>query len=357
MENKVIEQTDWALLAKYLSGDCSEDEQNKIQIWINSSAENQKTFELMKNVWQSSDLTYQPSDIKKIWNNVVKKAGIYEDTKIKGKVTINEIFQNTIDVLFPFPSKIRKSLQYAFIILLVVSIPYFLKDTIKDSLFNNKPVMTSLTIENGIRKNITLADSTKVHLDAGSKLTYPQKFNSENREVILNGEAYFEVAHNPEKPFIVHANNAKVEVLGTKFNIRAWEESKKVDVAVAKGKVSLQSAENHSSEKVILTHGLASSISEKGVLSKPQKIDIENELGWMNNEKSFHNASLLEILSQIKRWYNIDFAISNSVSQDEHLTIHLQNNAIEDIVEMLSVLTGYECKYVDQKIFINETKE
>lgn len=350
----MTEQTDWTLLAKYLSGECSEEEQSKIEIWIDSSIENQKIIELMKDVWHTSESTNQTSDIKKIWNNVVREAGIPIESKIKTKINLADLFNNIVNWFFPFSPKLNKSLGYAFVILMVVSLPFFMKDTIKNSLFNNEPIMTSIVVENGNRRNITLDDGTKVHLDAGSKITYPNKFDNESREVILNGEAYFEVAHNPEKPFIVHAKNARVEVLGTKFNIRAWEESNKVNVAVVQGKVSLEPEKNISNEKVFLTKGLASSISEIGKLSIPQKVDIEKELGWMHNEISFQNASLVEVLSQIKRWYKIDFTISDSVPKDEQLTIHIKNNSIEDITEMLSVLTDYKCTYLNKKIFINK---
>ena len=93
----------------------------------------------------------------------------------------------------------------------------------------------------GMLSTITLPDGSKVILNAGTTITYPNAFVSKNREVEINGEAFFEVAHDAEHPFIVKANQINVEVLGTQFNVKAYEEDDWIEVSLSEGKVEVQS--------------------------------------------------------------------------------------------------------------------
>jgi ferric-dicitrate binding protein FerR (iron transport regulator) len=144
----------------------------------------------------------------------------------------------------------------------------------------------------------------------------------------------------------VHANHAVVRVLGTKFNVRAWQPDKKVTVAVSEGKVSLRSEEGAAGDVVVIVRGQASTLPESGRPSEPHPVDIDQYLGWMNNEVAFDDAPLQEILYQLERWYDVQFILSDSTLAEEHLTIHIQNKSIDDILELISVLTDLRYRHM-----------
>jgi len=111
--------------------------------------------------------------------------------------------------------------------------------------------LQKIIVEHGKQAKITQADGTKITLDAGSVFQYPETFDGELREVYLQGEGFFEVAADVQKPFIAHAGNAEIEVLGTQFNIRAWEHNEEIRVVVAEGLVAFRHEDSMNRENEV----------------------------------------------------------------------------------------------------------
>jgi ferric-dicitrate binding protein FerR (iron transport regulator) len=339
------ESIDWQLLARYLSGECSQEERNKIEAWIASDMENLKTVELMRVAWNVPEPQQQKSDVKKLWSEVAEQAGISaqsEDQKVPGTSEKAKIIRWPFD----FQAGSYRILRYAAVLLAATSLVYFFGKGVGIFPWGQSSELQTLIVERGVRQSTTLSDGTIISLDAGSNLSYPKNFTGDTREVSLNGEGYFEVASNAAKPFIVHANHAVVRVLGTKFNVRAWQPDKKVTVAVSEGKVSLRSEEGAAGDVVVIVRGQASTLPESGRPSEPHPVDIDQYLGWMNNEVAFDDAPLQEILYQLERWYDVQFILSDSTLAEEHLTIHIQNKSIDDILELISVLTDLRYRHM-----------
>ena len=176
-------------------------------------------------------------------------------------------------------------------------------------------------------------------LDAGSFFSYPQRFEGDAREVFLKGEGYFEVTHKVHRPFIVHADDAIIQVLGTKFNVRAWPQAKKVKVAVAEGKVSLGSEVDSDEGAVVIEKGQLSVLTAKGKPSQPVGVNIDDHLAWMNDEMIFEDAPLHDVLYQLERWYDLQFVLADSSIAAEHINVHIHKKSIDDILELISALT------------------
>jgi len=344
------ETTDWILLARYLSNECSQGEREKVKAWIASDRDNQRLLELMKVTWNMSESRSQTSDVEKLWKEVAENAGITtepEDTKI-AKAPVRTI--KTIK----WPSNLQavpyRALRYAAVLLLfVISVAYFFsKGTLPR--FQQTAELKVITIDKGDREKIMLSDGTGIVLDAGSTLKYPEKFNGNNREVFLSGEGFFEVVPDAKKPFVIHANHAVIKVLGTKFNVRAWLPDKRVTVAVAEGKVSLRSDKAFAQKEVIIVRDQLSTLPESGVPSDPSPVNIGKYLGWMNNEVNFENAPLSEILFQLERWYDVKFVIKDSSITNEHLTLHIQNKTLDNILELLGTLTDLHYQHIGKLV-------
>lgn len=165
-----------------------------------------------------------------------------------------------------------------------------------------------LTTPNGGQYQITLSDGTRVLLNAASTLTYPVQFGSENtREVTLNGEAYFEVAKDPEKPFIVTTTKQRIEVLGTSFNINAYNNETATKTTLLTGSVRVHiSADKHASgESRILTPNQQSVVSDNQNEITVKNVNPESTIAWKNGLFNFHGLSIDESLKQVERWYDI----------------------------------------------------
>ncbi len=164
--------------------------------------------------------------------------------------------------------------------------------------------MMTLTTPRGGQYQIVLPDGSKVWLNADTKLSYPSKFVGRTRIVQLEGEAYFEVAQNKEKPFIVHTAKEKVEVLGTHFNLNSYTEEVISSVVLLEGKVKV-TLPNHTSE--ILKPG-QQSVIEKGAM-RLQSVEVSESVAWKNGKFSFNNESLESVMRKLSRWYDIQVVL------------------------------------------------
>jgi ferric-dicitrate binding protein FerR (iron transport regulator) len=228
---------------------------------------------------------------------------------------------------------------------------YWAQETLLSPATRQASELITLTVESGAHDQLTLSDGTHIRLDAGSSLQYPAKFSGDNRTVLLNGEGYFEVASHPAKPFIIHANRAVVTVLGTKFNVRAWQPEQRVSVAVAEGKVSLGTqGKTQQHQAVEIVRGQMSTLPQNGPPTAPHSVDIAPYLGWMQHEAFFDNAPLHEILYQLERWYNVQFILEDTSIAAEQLTLHIQAQSLMDVLELISALTGLEYQRTNDSI-------
>ena len=164
-----------------------------------------------------------------------------------------------------------------------------------------KPVISNeLVIPRGGENTVVLADGTTVHLNAGSKLTYPVRFAGKRRIVALEGEAYFEVMQDESHPFVVQTHLGEVMVLGTAFNVNAYTDASVCYTTLVHGKVQF-SAPNVGT--VTLQPGEQAVVSANG--TEKRTVDLDEYIGWVNGVYNFKNRSLGEIMETFERWYDI----------------------------------------------------
>ena len=169
-----------------------------------------------------------------------------------------------------------------------------------------------LTVPRGSRvAQITLADGTTAWINVGSSLKYPVDFTGKEREVEITGEIYFEVAKNAAMPFIVHkaGDDTKVQVLGTHLNVSAYSDESSMDITLLEGSVKVSKGDNYH----ILKPGQQARVSS--VIKVVDGVDIEEVMAWKNGFFHFDNSSLAEVMRQISRWYDVDFAYSGKLPE------------------------------------------
>ena len=168
----------------------------------------------------------------------------------------------------------------------------------------------TLTTPRGRQFQLKLADGTRVWLNAASSLSYPTAFTGPQRKVTVTGEAYFEVAPNPQQPFVVATARSVVEVLGTRFNIRAYEAASQISTTLVDGAVRV-SADQKGISPVVLKPGQVSILTATQMLV--DKADTDKTLAWKNGYFNFDGATLQQVLNELQRWYDIDVVYEGNV--------------------------------------------
>lgn len=189
-----------------------------------------------------------------------------------------------------------------------------------------------LVVPKGGTFHITLSDGTKVWLNAMSELRFPVHFGEGSREVYLKGEAYFEVAHDAKKPFHVDVNGSKVAVLGTHFNINAYQDV--VSTTLVAGSVRVSNA----TEERMLVPGQEAKVGEH-IAVRPA--DIDKAIAWKQGEFYFKSDNINEIMNQLSRWYDVDVKYSGSYPTNKGYSGAIRRDVnISQVLEMLNYVSG-----------------
>jgi ferric-dicitrate binding protein FerR (iron transport regulator) len=208
----------------------------------------------------------------------------------------------------------------------------------------------------GERKVLTLPDSTTVTLNSSSVLTISSDFGVKNRVVKLSGEGFFHVKHDASKPFIVATGNIQTQVLGTQFNVHAYNNESEYKIAVVSGMVSV--GENRATNKVvplgkILTRNLMLVYNSKAHQHYIKTADADRLSAWQNGRLYFDEASVPEIGLTLSRMYNIDVQLADKPGRDCKYTIGFDNQPLDKVLRVLSQLTGITYQYTTSKIIIH----
>jgi len=200
--------------------------------------------------------------------------------------------------------------------------------SIKVDIKSDQLIYNTLRVPVGGEYSLTLADGTRVILNSDSEIKYPIAFGKKNRKVFLKGEAYFAVAHNKKKPFIVDVNEAEIEVLGTEFNISAYEDEKEMYTTLVNGSVRFTSTESNESQ--ILTPNHQIEYNKETKTSTMKEVDVYEFIAWKDGSFVFKSLRLEKILRQLRRWYDFkvvyhdeelkDYRFRGVISRDMNLT-------------------------------------
>lgn len=192
----------------------------------------------------------------------------------------------------------------------------------------------TLQIPRGGEYKLVLADGTRVWLNAESELTYPNAFPGDSRQVKLKGEAYFEVAKNPDQPFRVMIGDMEVKVLGTSFNVSAYPEAKR-QTTLVEGKVAI--AWNR--QQVEIAPGQQATETSGGLEVK--RVKVANYVGWKERRFIYEDKLLGEVLEDLERWYDVEMFIVNNEIRNLHLTANLPK--YENMDKVLEIIEYAAC--------------
>jgi len=209
----------------------------------------------------------------------------------------------------------------------------------------------TLSTQKGEQYAITLNDGTEVFLDASSSIRYPVVFNGSEREVTINGRAYFHVASDKTKPFFVVKGDKKVRVYGTQFNVSAYDNESSMKVTLIEGSVKVM---NGNTEGMLLPSQQAVMSKNSAAISIVDNVDLEQCVAWKNGVIAIHHAEVNEILLEMERWYDIDIEIVGKLPKRD---LYFDVSRKAKLSELLHILEIYHIKYsldaVKRKLIVN----
>ncbi len=250
--------------------------------------------------------------------------------------------------IVPVNLKIAASLAIIFVFTFVITQFQFVKE-------DPVPGPGYLTKQNPVGQKLVtwLEDGTKVHLNAGSSLRYPGSFTGSSRLVYLEGEAFFEVTGDTDRPFMVKTGAVQATVLGTSFNVRAYPSERSIEVAVAEGKVKV----GHESHSVSFEHTLTrNQMTSYDITSKQatkQDFDPSIVLAWTKGIIHFKDASIQEIIRTLERWYGVNFVVNRELNLDKDFSFSYEQKSLEEILDGLSFAFDFEFEIQDKTVTLN----
>lgn len=332
------------LLIRFIEGKADPQEQEQVLTWIDKEKTNRKYFLGLKNLYVISSLP----------NEQARKR---EFVFFKKEFLSSEVQNRSNRFL---------SLRVAASILLMVAIGlniyqyYSGKEAISSikNQFSGTREMNTLSFytNKGVKGVVTLPDSSVVWLNSDTKLTYPERFTGKYREVKISGEAYFEVKRNPDAAMVVTTSKGlKIEVLGTKFLIRSYEEDTDAQATLFSGSIKLTSPNGgYQRDYVKELKPLQSVIIEKNhSIRVIQKADTLKSIAWKNGTLIFEETPITEVLKKLERWHGTEFLVKDRSILSCKITAQFKSESIVQIMEVIKYCSPIDYKIKDKQIILS----
>ena len=313
-------QTFWEKLAGEVSGNATNEDKAWLQDQRKQDLEAETVAKQAEKVWTGTALPkteYEP-DVEKGW--------LRFQMKVQARTPENTVAEK---LQKPVVRKMNLSAVYgiaaSIALFLMVGI-YFLTRTTNQN-------WTEVSTAAHETKTIMLADGSKISLNGNSIFSYPENFQKENRTVRLKGEAFFEVAKAEGKRFTIFAEGTKTEVIGTSFNLRAYN-PEEVKVQVVTGKVAFSRTETD--DAVFLIPGQEGVLKENGTVPAKKLIETPNFRAWKTKNLAFNNEALGELAQDLESYFNIKIDIKNEALKNCRFTTSFQNPELEEVLNILA---------------------
>lgn len=307
--------TKWRLLAKYIFDQPQKEEKQKVEHWIKQNPEEEHIInELIRTKGMKNQA--DKIDVDQAWNNV------------KGRILESKEEPRT-RIAF---HRHRSLLQYAAILLVLIGLGSAALFSYQ-SLSNSNELITKQTKVFQQDEKITFSDGSVAFLNGNSHINYPKTFAHKNRLINIKGEAFFDVTHNPQKPFVIKAEKAKIEVLGTSFNVKTNNEGA-VEVYVKTGKVRLSQLKS-SSQSILIKPGYIGIINDNQIYT--EKNEDLNYISWKTKKLYFKNTKLSQVTTTLERTYNVKIGLDEKHRTESlALTATFDKEPIDHILDVIS---------------------
>ena len=344
----------WDLLAKVQSGEATPEEQLELNQHL---AVSPRDLELVKQLEACWDLPMPAAsapaeaEVTEAWDKL--------HHKMSGQQTTVEAPEKV--------SRVKRLIRYcpaiaACIVALTGGLWWW-----KTAQVKALPQKSVVSTKHGGKSNVELPDGTQVWLNAGSRLKYDENYGKENRELTLTGEAYFDVAHNAQMPFILHTGKMDIKVLGTAFNVKAYPGDGITEAALIRGSIEVTFPGRPQEKLILKPHDKISIVNKEVTAAKDSARTVPTapeerpaimvssiqyapvdsaiiETSWMNNKLIFRRKTFEELSKDIERWFNVTIEVKDTAILSKYFTGTFSNESITDALDALSLTYPFHYK-------------
>ncbi|WP_343669317.1 FecR domain-containing protein [Chitinophaga sp.] len=233
--------------------------------------------------------------------------------------------------------------RYAAIFVLLLGSTFLLRKINLDRKAERR--FRTMRIEDGKHGAITLSDGSRITINGGSTLYFPEEFDDSARIVYIDeGEAYFEIAKDARRPFFVRSRQLNVKVLGTSFTMRDYKDERTASVNVNSGKIGLKG--------LVLSAGMGLTADKENGTFIRQDIDTATTTAWIRGELIFQDAGLQQVLQVLQHRYAVHFDVKDTTLLKRKYTATFRNNTIDNIMQQLKLMSSFQYKISDNQIVI-----
>ena len=213
-------------------------------------------------------------------------------------------------------------------------------------------VYNEVRVPYGQRSEMTLYDGTKVWLNSGTELKFPLVFNGDQRKVFVKGEAFFDVAKNKDKPFIVNAGQMDIEVLGTRFDVCAYPDDQEFYTTLEEGRI--RAVNSGTGEEVNLLPGTQAILNLSSKKFSVQQVDTRLYTSWKENMLRFENAPFAEVIKRMERWYDVKIHMDEQINTGERYTMTIKTESLREMLRLVSFTTPIIYEIKENQVFIKQ---
>ena len=320
------------IIKKYLQGDCSEDDFIRINTWIKESKDNARRLFLMEETYQAGKR-----------NPFIEKRQTEQaEARLFRRLEIEKTAQQKT-------KRIRNLMKYAAMIAVILlggsGVGYWIYQ------LDPSQDMLIARADNAVQM-VTLPDGTKVWLNQSTTLTYPRQFSSKERNVHLEGEAYFEVTKNRQKPFIVESQSMRVRVLGTIFNFKSSKDCRITEASLIEGEIEVKGQKDEG--MVILLPGQKAELNKTTGRLMVKQVNVRMDAAWHDGLIPFEQADIFEIAQTLERFYDVKIILSPDIKADKTYSgVLKKKDTIDAVLKSLTNSIPINYKIVGDNIFIS----
>lgn len=300
----------------HLEGNLKGEEMERLHQWLAKSRQNQRYYARIKDIWESS--VSNPShqaETEKEWSRFISR--------------VTENYQANI---FRFKTNFQIFFRLAAVLVMGMVIGALILKYVPEE----ESMEMAAISPRGSVSQVVLADSTIVFLNAGSEIRYNPAPGQNVREIFLSGEAWFDVAKQERKPFIVHTSTYRVQVTGTRFNVKSYKEDNEVITTLEEGEVRIISSEHSRlAETIVMQPGEQVAFNKKSNKITLREVNPSLYSSWKDNKLIFLNMNLAELIVLLERKYGVDIEVDNPGILKYHYTGTIKNETILEILEII----------------------
>lgn len=359
-----------SLIIRYLKKEISEDEQKELFHWVYMNSENERFFYSIKDIWETAryDNVVKGANTDQEWEKLALKAIKDETSALKEKSTVYKTLWRTV--------------QIAAIVIIVFGIGFFVQKYLPE-----ETSYASVNVPYGAKSQLQLPDGSMVWVNSGSTVKYPSNFEGKEINVFLEGEAFFDIVKNPKRVLNVKTSTINIQVHGTTFNVKSYNDEDIVETTLIEGSISLtgqvgghtikepiflkpneQATLTKSKNKVEVEQSFKNEelkesnkqlpteeiVPVKPSLQIKERIEPEQFVMWKNNVLVFKNERFEELSVKLERWYDVQIVIEDNELKSSRYTGTFENETIEQAMNALSLSLPFEYTIEKNRITVHK---